>query len=64
MSLYFFIEFLYFMGKPIVHSAEGCLTVFLTSGIKVLVINDKLFEKEVLFGNQKISDEDACSVEL
>ena len=33
------------MGKPIVHSVEDCLGVFLTTGIEVLVIEDILVEK-------------------
>jgi carbamoyltransferase len=33
------------MGKPIVHSLEDCLGVFLTTGIDALVVEDVLFEK-------------------
>ena len=33
------------MGKPIVHSVEDCIAVFFTSGLDVLVIGDKVFEK-------------------
>ena len=33
------------MGKPIVHSVEDCLGVFLTTGIEVLVVEDILVEK-------------------
>jgi carbamoyltransferase len=36
------------MGKPIVHSVEDCLAVFLTSGIDVLVLGDHVFEKDRL----------------
>lgn len=33
------------MGKPIVHSAEDAASVFLTSGLDGLVIDDYLFTK-------------------
>jgi carbamoyltransferase len=33
------------MGKPIVHSVEDMLAVFLMSGIDVLVINNTIYEK-------------------
>ncbi len=33
------------MGKPIVHSIEDCLGVFLTTGIDVLVVDNILVEK-------------------
>lgn len=33
------------MGKPIVHSAADALSVFLSSGLDVLVINDVVFQK-------------------
>ena len=33
------------MGKPIVHSVEDCLGVFLTTGIDVLVVDNILVEK-------------------
>jgi carbamoyltransferase len=33
------------MGKPIVHSLEDCLGVFLTTGIDVLVVEDIVVEK-------------------
>lgn len=33
------------MGKPIVHSVEDALAVFLTSGIDILVLEDYVFEK-------------------
>ncbi len=33
------------MGKPIVHSIEDCLGVFLTTGIEVLVVDNILVEK-------------------
>ncbi len=33
------------MGKPIVHSLEDCLGVFLTTGIDALVVEDVLMEK-------------------
>lgn len=33
------------MGKPIVHSLEDCLGVFLTTGIDALVVDDILVEK-------------------
>jgi carbamoyltransferase len=33
------------MGKPIVHSLEDCLGLFLTTGIDVLVVDDILMEK-------------------
>ncbi|HMR07072.1 MAG TPA: carbamoyltransferase C-terminal domain-containing protein, partial [Polyangiaceae bacterium] len=33
------------MGKPIVHSVEDAISVFFTSGIDALVIEDCLFEK-------------------
>lgn len=34
------------MGKPLVHSLEDCLTVFMTTGLDVLVINDYLITKK------------------
>lgn len=34
------------MGKPIVHSVEDMLAVFLMSGIDVLVINNTIYEKQ------------------
>jgi len=33
------------MGKPLVHSLEDALTVFMTSGLDVLVVNDYLISK-------------------
>ena len=33
------------MGKPIVHTVEDALSVFFTSGLDVLVIEDMVFEK-------------------
>lgn len=33
------------MGKPIIHSVEDALSVFFTSGLDVLVIEDMVFEK-------------------
>ncbi|MEE2830183.1 MAG: carbamoyltransferase C-terminal domain-containing protein [Myxococcota bacterium] len=33
------------MGKPIVHSVEDALSVFFTSGIDALVLEDKLYDK-------------------
>lgn len=33
------------MGKPLVHSLEDALTVFMTTGLDVLVINDYLITK-------------------
>jgi carbamoyltransferase len=33
------------MGKPIVHSVEDAVAVFMTTGLDVLVIEDYLFEK-------------------
>jgi carbamoyltransferase len=33
------------MGKPIVHSLEDCLGVFLTTGIDALVVDDIVVEK-------------------
>jgi carbamoyltransferase len=33
------------MGKPIAHSLEDCLGVFLTTGIDALVIDDVIVEK-------------------
>lgn len=33
------------MGKPIVHSVEDMLAVFLMSGIDILVINNTIYEK-------------------
>ena len=33
------------MGKPLVHSLEDALAVFLSSGLDVLVVNDYLFSK-------------------
>ena len=34
------------MGKPLLHSLEDCLTVFMTTGLDVLVINDYLITKK------------------
>ncbi|HEX8906219.1 MAG TPA: carbamoyltransferase C-terminal domain-containing protein [Longimicrobiaceae bacterium] len=34
------------MGKPIIHSLEDALAVFLTSGLDVLVVGDDVYEKE------------------
>lgn len=42
------------MGKPIVHSVEDCLSVFLTSGLDVLVINNDLYEKDKLFSHNEL----------
>ena len=36
------------MGKPIVHSVEDALSVFFTSGIDILVIENYVFEKEMI----------------
>ncbi|MFQ3181002.1 MAG: carbamoyltransferase [Sediminicola sp.] len=33
------------MGKPIIHSFNDALMVFLNSGLDVLVVNDYIFEK-------------------
>jgi carbamoyltransferase len=33
------------MGKPIIHSIEDAIAVFMTSGLDVLVIEDKMFVK-------------------
>jgi carbamoyltransferase len=33
------------MGKPIVHSLEDCLGMFLTTGIDALVVDDIVVEK-------------------
>jgi carbamoyltransferase len=33
------------MGKPLVHSLEDALAVFLTTGLDVLVVNDYLITK-------------------
>jgi carbamoyltransferase len=33
------------MGKPLVHSLEDALTVFMTTGLDVLVVNDYLITK-------------------
>ncbi|MBF0443785.1 MAG: hypothetical protein HQK54_17890, partial [Oligoflexales bacterium] len=33
------------MGKPMVHSVEDAVTVFVHSGLDVLVIGDRIFEK-------------------
>ena len=33
------------MGKPIIHSVEDAVVVFLTSGLDVLVIDDRLYLK-------------------
>jgi carbamoyltransferase len=33
------------MGKPIIHSVEDAVAVFLTSGLDALVIGDHVFEK-------------------
>jgi carbamoyltransferase len=33
------------MGKPIIHSVEDAVVVFLTSGLDVLVIDDRLYHK-------------------
>lgn len=33
------------MGKPIVHSAADAFTVFLSTGLDLLVINDHVFSK-------------------
>jgi carbamoyltransferase len=35
------------MGKPIVHSFNDALMVFLNSGLDVLVVNDYMFEKQI-----------------
>lgn len=40
------------MGKPIVHSVEDCIAVFLTSGIDVLVVGDQVFEKKKVIQSQ------------
>ncbi len=34
------------MGKPLVHSLEDCLTVFMTTGLDALVVNDYLITKK------------------
>lgn len=34
------------MGKPIIHTVEDALSVFFTSGLDVLVIEDMVFEKD------------------
>jgi carbamoyltransferase len=36
------------MGKPIIHTVEDALSVFFTSGLDVLVIEDMVFEKTEL----------------
>jgi carbamoyltransferase len=33
------------MGKPIIHSLEDAIAVFMTSGIDVLVVGDRIYEK-------------------
>jgi len=33
------------MGKPIVHSLEGALGLFLTAGLDALVVEEYLIEK-------------------
>jgi carbamoyltransferase len=33
------------MGKPLVHSLEDALAVFLTTGLDVLVVNDYMITK-------------------
>lgn len=38
------------MGKPIVHSVEDAVSVFFTSGIDILVLEDTIFTKGVLEG--------------
>jgi len=33
------------MGKPLIHSLEDALAVFMTTGLDVLVVNDYLISK-------------------
>jgi len=36
------------MGKPLVHTLEDALTVFMTTGLDVLVVNDYVITKPIL----------------
>jgi carbamoyltransferase len=38
------------MGKPIIHSLEDAIAVFMTSGIDVLVVGDRIYEKHAAAG--------------
>lgn len=49
------------MGKPIIHTVEDAISVFLTSGLDALVLEDYLIEKPDLVDDEDLAQADVAA---